>query len=571
MSEPSDIAIHVSHLSKAFKIYARPSDLLLEILKGKPRHRLFWALQDISLDVHRGQVVGLLGRNGAGKSTLLKIISGTLDTTSGEVKTNGRISSILELGTGFNGEYSGRENIYLGGLMVGLSRAEIKAKEDWIIDFSELRNFIDQPFKTYSSGMQARLTFSTAVCIDPDILIVDEALSVGDARFARKSFAIMEEFRKAGRTILLVSHNSNQVASFCDYALILENGRVFDQGEPARLRGVYYDLLFGKGDEHVAAEMASEEPQLQTAASPSTDTFTPPAAEEPLDIDAVYTLDVEKIREEIGYCWQIDLSDLPVEGDGIGNPLHSTLILCENERPLGNGHAEHAMIRTSGRGLFSHWGNSLFFSSSDNSDPRSNGRKYSLKHIDALEKPSKGEESQERKAIRQAALKKLGLTRAFTDAENTHQTRYGNGKAEILDYGILDEHGKRVKLLTSGKKYILFSRAVFYEDVVAAATGFTINNVQGMELYGVNSTVQNKDIYNVPEGSIIETQVYVDMWLTNGEYFLTVAIANPEAEDNVQYDLRFDALQFEIGMRSGIFTASVVNLNEDYQITLIDK
>src|SRR5258706_10446269 len=249
MSGSSEIAIHVANLSKVFKIYAHPSDMFREMVRGKPRYKPFWALQDVSFDVHKGQVVGILGRNGAGKSTLLKIITGTLDKTSGEVQAHGRISSILELGTGFSGEYTGRENIYLGGLMVGLSREEIKQKEEWIIDFSELRDFINQPFKTYSTGMQARLTFYTAICIDPDILIVDEALSVGDARFSRKSFAKMEGFRNAGRTILLVSHNTNQVASFCEHALILANGRAFDQGDPARVRAVDFDLLRANAEE----------------------------------------------------------------------------------------------------------------------------------------------------------------------------------------------------------------------------------------------------------------------------------------------------------------------------------
>lgn len=260
MSGSSDIAIHLANLSKEFKIYSHPKDMVLEILGRRSRHRSFWALQDVSLDVHRGEVVGLLGRNGAGKSTLLKIISGTLDKTSGEVQTNGRISSILELGTGFNVEYTGRENVYLGGLMVGLSREEIRAKEDWIIEFSELRDFIDQPFKTYSSGMQARLTFSTAVCIDPDILIVDEALSVGDARFTRKSFAKIGEFREEGRTILLVTHNTNAVTAFCTQAYILEKGRIFDQGDPRRISTVYFDMMFG--------QIATEELKKEHGESP---------------------------------------------------------------------------------------------------------------------------------------------------------------------------------------------------------------------------------------------------------------------------------------------------------------
>lgn len=249
MSGSSEIAIHVANLSKEFKLYTHPSDMFLEMLSGKPRYRPFWALRDVSFDVHRGQVVGILGRNGAGKSTLLKIITGTLDKSSGEVETHGRISSILELGTGFSGEYTGRENIYLGGLMVGLSREETKAKEDWIIDFSELEEFIDQPFKTYSTGMQARLTFATAVCIEPDILIVDEALAVGDARFQTKCYSRIQYFRDHGGTILLVSHSDETIIQYCDRAILLERGRILSHELPKNVVSTYRDLLYGKKTE----------------------------------------------------------------------------------------------------------------------------------------------------------------------------------------------------------------------------------------------------------------------------------------------------------------------------------
>ncbi|MBI5353117.1 MAG: ABC transporter ATP-binding protein [Chloroflexi bacterium] len=557
MSVSSEIAIHVENLSKEFKLYSRPLDMFIEMVRGKPRHRPFWALQNISFDVYRGQVVGILGRNGAGKSTLLKIITGTLDKSSGAVQTHGRISSILELGTGFSGEYTGRENIYLGGLMVGLSREEIQAKEDWIIEFSELRDFVDQPFKTYSTGMQARLTFATAVCIDPDILIVDEALSVGDARFARKSFSQMEKFRKEGRTILFVSHDTNQVVAFCDHAIILEHGRVYDQGAPSYIRGVYYDLLFGKGKNSVAGTGG--------------------------EIKTEYSLDVSKVKNEIGFCWQIGLAEIPVLGDSSEYPESSFFVLCEDGRPLGTGHSLHDNIRNFGKGLFSHWGSLLLFSTSDNSDPRTNGRKYSMRQKDSIEdtasmekqlepqEEDRPDESPERRDIRHHALKKLGLTQPFVDSGNTHVARYGNGKAELLDFGILDEQGNKVRKLVSGSKYTLFSRAVVYEKTHALVTGFTINNIYGIELVGINSFLQEKVIYDVPQGSVVETKVPVTMWITNGTYFLSVAIGDPEADTSVQFDQRFDALQFEVDFTKGIHTTSMVNLNADYSVEVVFK
>ncbi len=241
----SDAAISVRQLGKAYRLYAHPRDMLFEALSGKARHQDFQALDGVSFEVAHGSVVGLMGRNGAGKSTLLRIIAGTLDATAGEVHTAGRIAAILELGTGFHPDYTGRENIYLGGLCLGLSRKEVQSRMDEVIAFSELQDHIDRPFRTYSSGMQARLTFSVATCVDPDILIIDEALSVGDARFQLKSFDRIREFKRRGKSILLVSHSINHITSLCDHAILLDGGKLLMQGEPNAVGNAYHELLFG--------------------------------------------------------------------------------------------------------------------------------------------------------------------------------------------------------------------------------------------------------------------------------------------------------------------------------------
>lgn len=250
-------AINLEKISKIYQMYAKPSDRLKQMFWRSRRKlfRDFVALNQVSLNIKKGETVGIIGRNGSGKSTLLQIICGTLQATSGKMNINGRIAALLELGAGFNPEFTGRENVHLNSALLGLDQKDTDANFENIIDFADIGSFIDQPVKTYSSGMYVRLAFAVAIHANPDILVIDEALSVGDEAFRRKCFARIDQLQKRGTTILFVSHSAQSIIQLCSHAILLDAGEIILEGEPKYVVNQYQKMMNLSG-EKAASERA---------------------------------------------------------------------------------------------------------------------------------------------------------------------------------------------------------------------------------------------------------------------------------------------------------------------------
>jgi ABC-type polysaccharide/polyol phosphate transport system ATPase subunit len=258
-----EIAISLNNVSKCFRRYDRPVDKLKEIiLPNKNYSQEFWALRDISFQVMKGETVGIIGRNGAGKSTLLQLICGTLTPTNGVVEVNGRISALLELGSGFNPEFTGRENVQMNGAIMGLSKTEVEERFDKIAAFADIKDFIDRPVKTYSSGMYVRLAFASAIHVDPDIFIVDEALAVGDMFFQAKCMARMRKMMESGVTVLFVSHDTSSVKSLCQRGVFIENGELKKIGKAADIVANYTSMIHEEMNQELKIQLEGNKDEV---------------------------------------------------------------------------------------------------------------------------------------------------------------------------------------------------------------------------------------------------------------------------------------------------------------------
>ena len=260
----SEYAISVEHISKVYKLYRGKADRLKDALHltRQKNYDEFYALSDVNFTVKKGETVGLIGTNGAGKSTLLKLLTGVLTPSEGQIEVNGKVSALLELGAGFNGEYTGLENIYFNGTLMGYTREQMEKKVPEILEFAGIGDYVYQPVKTYSSGMFARLAFALAINVEPDILVVDEALSVGDIYFQSRCFKKMDDIKKNGTTILLVTHDMSSVIKYCDKVVLLNHGKVVQEGNPKQMVDIYKKILVNQYDENEDTDGAEKKDAL---------------------------------------------------------------------------------------------------------------------------------------------------------------------------------------------------------------------------------------------------------------------------------------------------------------------
>ena len=417
------VVIKVDNVSKCYQTYEKPVHRLLQALNGsrKKLYKEFWALRDATFDIKKGETFGIVGQNGSGKSTLLQIIAGTLRATAGKVESHGRIAAILELGAGFNPEFSGVENARLNAAIIGVDEAEFQKNLPQIIEFSGLGDFIQQPVKTYSSGMYVRLAFSVSISLKPDILIIDEALAVGDARFQRKCFRKLESLKSEGVTILFVSHSMESVVSHCDRALFLDQGRIQLIGEPKQVVNSYLDMLFQSENDEIQQEKSVSE-----------------------------------------------------------------------YKSAGKRVEENEQIKL-------------------NSDPS----------VDACK---------------------------MRPGYNPQEYRWGNGKAKIIDFMVLDSNNEQIKYqCEKGDVLTIYSAIAFDQVFEHLIYGITIKTTDGKTVYGTNNRLQKQHFSVDQVNEIVQIKYRFTVNLAGGDYFISLGVAaDDEEKDHVPLDRRYDLIHFSV-------------------------
>lgn len=480
-----DISISVRNLSKKYRLFNSPEERFKEALHPfkKKYHKEFWALKDVTFDIPKGSTVGIIGRNGSGKSTLLQIICGVLKPTSGAVTVNSRISALLELGAGFNPELTGRQNVILNGIVQGFSKDEMNAKIPQIQEFADIGEFFDQPVKIYSSGMFVRLAFAAAINVDPDILIVDEALAVGDAKFQHKCYGKFLEFQQKGKTILFVSHSTDAIVRHCDYAVLLEGGRIIEKGEPKTITNYYMDILFtGKITGYAIFPVLCLE------------------GYEGFNI-VHYSKQYYAFAQSLG---KIDFS-------------------CLSEDRLNEFMAENKCIVGTSLEEVKQLVNRITLNDTDGvvqiaTDPIGN-EKTELEKF--LEEVPETDNCINRKTY------------------NKNEYRYGDRRAEIIDCFIVSERGCDVIDIRLGETLDIYVKIKYYDDIAFPTTGFALKSVDGILINGTNTIMKKIKLSPISKDSLCIFQWRVKISLVSGDYFIDFGCGDYRSGISYPLDIRY--------------------------------
>ena len=468
-------AIEVRDVTKVYRLYDKNTDRLKEALglTKKCLHKDFYALNGVSFDVEEGQSVGIIGTNGSGKSTMLKIITGVLTPTSGQVAVRGKVSALLELGAGFNSEYTGIENIYMNGTMMGFSKAEMDAKLDEILKFADIGDFVYQPVKSYSSGMFVRLAFALAINVEPEILIVDEALSVGDIFFQSKCYHHMDKLRKNGTTILMVTHDMSSVLKYCDKAILLNDGDKVAEGRPGEMIDLYKRILAGQFD--TDTENGSDVKKTAGAKAAESD--------------------------------NTEAGAKAAESDNI---------------EAGTKASESGSLEAAAKA-----------SDSDSIDAGAG---------------DKGTE----------------LMRSFMNV-NPNVNEYGDKRAEIYDFGIIDKDGRLTNLILKGEKFTIRERIRFNAPVEAPIFTYTFRDKKGNDLSGTNTMFENIEVEPAKVGDGYEVEFTQEMNLQGGEYLLSMSCTGFELGEHVVYHRLYDLLNLTVISNKN--TVGVYDMNSKVKVS----
>jgi ABC-type polysaccharide/polyol phosphate transport system ATPase subunit len=564
-------AIAVQNLGKKFKLFTSPGGRFLEYMSiGKvKRHEDFWALKDISFTIPSGTTLGILGQNGSGKSTLLSILAGVLYPSEGSFKINGKVSAILELGSGFHMEFSGRDNVYMYGSIMGLTKPEIDSRFDEIVQFSELGDFIDQPLRTYSSGMIVRLAFSVAVNVDADILIVDEALAVGDAIFQHRCFRKIREMQAEGKTILYVGHDTEAVRNLCTEALLFDGGRIIERGDPNYVVNKYYALIAERERAYKEGNLI-EHGEIPNKGFETTYNFvqslktaiivcppTIPIHEQTIEVNSTqrkvifahapssitYSVTIEQgssLSFAIGImpgAWEKIPQGVKFDIDVIcdGNAVNIFSRVLQPKRNIGD-RGWHNFIITLEQ--FSGKLVSIIFSTSGSGDDLSYG--WSAwgwgKIIREINKP------QVTNAVQQLKNEKNEENSFFRT-----NIRYGNKKAEIIRSDLLNCNNVPTQQFMSGETAVIEIVLRLNQEIHNCITvGCNLKN-KYMTIYGINTRWEGCDITPPQCGEEVVVNISIPLNLNHGLYSLTIAAAILHAGDELEYlDWQEDCIYFRV-------------------------